>query len=82
MMSTEPGKATTDKEGKPVVDGSKAQREPSGTIGEGVAVMKASEACGDCVEAEMMESLGELAFEGEALHGGVSKGDGHRSSPS
>ncbi len=57
-------------------------REPSGTIGEGVAVMKASEACGDCVEAEMMESLGELAFEGEALHGGVSKGDGHRSSPS
>jgi hypothetical protein len=41
MMSTELGKATTDKEGKPVVYGSKAHMEPIGNIGEGVAVMNA-----------------------------------------
>jgi hypothetical protein len=82
MRSTEPGKATTDKEGKPVVYGSKANMEPIGNIGKGVAVMNASEAFGDFVEAEMIESLGELAFEVEALNGSVAKGDGHRYSPS
>ncbi len=51
-------------------------------VREGVAVMHAQKALGDFVEAEMIESFGELAFEVEALDGGVSKGNGHRRSSS
>ena len=41
MMSTEPGKATTDKEGEPVVYSAKADMEPIGNSGKDVAMMNA-----------------------------------------
>jgi hypothetical protein len=47
MMATEPGKATPDKEIKPVVDGSQTDMKPIGNVAKGVAMMNAQEAFGD-----------------------------------
>ena len=80
MMPTEPGKATADKEGQPVVNGSEANREPVGNVREGVALLNAQQALGDFVEAQMIQLFGELAVAFEAFDSGSSKGKGHHRS--
>lgn len=47
MVAAEPGKAMTDKEAEPVVDGSQADMEPLGKVTKGMAMMNAQEACRD-----------------------------------
>jgi hypothetical protein len=51
-------------------------------VGEGVALVNAQQALGHFIEAQMIESFGELAFAFEAFDSGVSKGKGYHCSSS
>jgi hypothetical protein len=76
-MATEPGKATTDKEIEPVVNGSQAAMEPLGNVAKRRAVMDRQEAFGDFKKASMVESFGHQTFILKSFDRGVAKGDPH-----
>lgn len=77
MVATEPGKATTDKEIEPVINGSQADMQPLGDRTQGITAMNAQEAFGEFKQASVVESFRHLTFILKALDSGIAKGDPH-----